>query len=239
MEPYYSRAGVTLYLGDCRDVLPTLARDSADLMVTDPPYGVGYVSNMRHESWGRIAGDDDARWVPEALSAACKRVLRKHRHAYVFGPVDLLPPEMAAKATLIWDKSDGGLGTGDLSIPWANTHEHITFAMTALGAVEQRSVGKGAARLRNGSVLRYAKRAGTGGRHPTEKPVDLLCRFIESSSLLGETVLDPFAGSGSTLVAAVVERRGGIGIEIEEKYAETAAKRCDSALNWLESASSF
>jgi site-specific DNA-methyltransferase (adenine-specific) len=68
-------------------------------------------------------------------------------------------------------------------------------------------------------------------RHPTEKPVALLRRLIESSSLIGETVLDPFLGSGSTIVAAIAEGRKGIGIELEERYVETAVERCDKALD--------
>jgi site-specific DNA-methyltransferase (adenine-specific) len=64
-------------------------------------------------------------------------------------------------------------------------------------------------------------------RHPTEKPVDVLRQMIESSSMIGELVLDPFAGSGSALVAAMIEDRRAIGIEVEERYCEEAAK-------WLE-----
>lgn len=233
MEPYYSRAGVTLYLGDCRDVLPTLAKGSAGVLVTDPPYGMGYQSNYgkNHDA---IVGDDDASWVPEAIAAAC-RVLRVKRHAYVFGPPALVGPPLVAAVEMVWDK--GAVGMGDLTLPWAPQHEPITFAAHYPHTEKNTKRGGGVARLRAGSILAYPRPQAK--RHPTEKPVELLCRLIESSSLLGEIVLDPFAGVGSTLVAAVVERRHAVGIEIEEKYAETAAKRCDAALNWLESASSF
>ena len=80
--------------------------------------------------------------------------------------------------------------------------------------------------MRRGTVLRYPNTRGRGAtRHPTEKPVALLRELIESSSRFGETVLDPFIGSGSTLVAAALEGRKAIGIEIEERYCEIAANR--------------
>jgi len=64
--------------------------------------------------------------------------------------------------------------------------------------------------------------------HPTEKPIDILRQMVESSSVMGETVYDPFAGSGSTLIAAALEGRKAVGCEIEERYCEAAAKRFES-----------
>jgi site-specific DNA-methyltransferase (adenine-specific) len=98
--------------------------------------------------------------------------------------------------------------------------------------------GRGlAARLRQGSILSFQRpNSRAAKRHPTEKPVGLLRRLIESSSLIGETVFDPFLGSGSTLVAAIAEDRMGVGIEIDERYAETAAKRVDTALDFARDA---
>lgn len=223
MTPYYERDGLVIYLGDCRDVLPTLDRESADLLVTDPPYGVGYRSNYGG-NFEAIAGDDDAAWVPDALRAAC-RVLRDKRHAYVFGPRELVAEPLRAAVELVWDK--GALSMGDLTQPWAAAHEPITFAVQVRGSEKGR--GNLPARLRSGSILRYSRPAAR--RHPTEKPVALLRRLIESSSLTGEMVLDPFLGCGSTLVAAVAEGRRGIGIEMDEGYAETAAIRIDAALD--------
>jgi site-specific DNA-methyltransferase (adenine-specific) len=229
--PFYERDGITLYLGDCRVVLPSLAPRSCDLIVTDPPYGVGFVSGLRDGAgFGVIVGDDDASFVPSALSLACK-ALRVNRHAYIFGPDELLPDELAARTELIWDKSQ--VGPGNLASPWGPAHERIVFSMY-VPSIKNRSdgYGKGAARLRAGSVLRYPRPNARGAsRHPSEKPVPLLRRLIESSSHLGECVLDPFVGSGSTLVAAILEGRGGVGIEVEERYVALAAERCDKALD--------
>ncbi len=82
--------------------------------------------------------------------------------------------------------------------------------------------------MRRGTVLRSLRpHSRLVNRHPTEKPVDILRELIESSSRIGELVLDPFAGVGSTLVASWLESRRAIGIEIEERYCEIAAKRLE------------
>jgi len=120
---------------------------------------------------------------------------------------------------------------GNLSVPWGPQHEKITFATyeTSKANRERRGYGKLSARLRKGSVLRCLRHnAGSAKNHPSEKPVDILRQMIESSSVLGECVLDPYMGCGSTLVAAKLEGREGIGIELEEKYCEIAAKRLDA-----------
>ena len=222
MEPYWSDGTVTLYHGDCREILPCLPPCSADLLLTDPPYGQEYKSG-----WGShalIAGDDGSLDMAAVLTQACE-VLRRGRHAYIFGPAVLNGTPLTTAAELIWDK--GITGMGDLSLPWAPSHELITFA-TYEPSKANRAKGSGrlSARMRQGSVLRV-QRAHSGGSllHPTEKPVELLRQLIESSSCLGETVLDPFAGVGSTLVAAALEGRRAIGIEIEDRYCETAVKR--------------
>lgn len=228
--PFYERAGVVIYCGDGRDVLPHLERDSADLLVTDPPYGVDYRSN-RGKNFDRIEGDDDAAWVAPVLADVCARILRQHRHAYVFGGTDLLPDQLTGRAELIWDK--GQFGSGDLALPWGRAHEPLTFASNERSrANRERGAGNLAARLRSGSVLRYARPNGAGvTRHPNEKPVGLLRELIESSSQLDETVLDPMCGSGSTLVAAIAEGRKAVGIELDARYAMVAAERCDRALD--------
>ena len=94
----------------------------------------------------------------------------------------------------------------------------------------ERGSGRLSARLRKGAVIRCQRTNGQATKyHPTQKPVDVLRQLIESSSLLGELVLDPFMGVGSTLVAAIAEERRAIGIEVEEKYCERAAERCRAA----------
>ena len=231
--PIYETARATLYCADALDVLPTMPASAIDLLVTDPPYGVEFRSNMRKATprFDAIAGDDSTD-IGELVVAASLRCLRKHRHLYVFGPFEEAMVAMTGVTRpvgLIWDK--GKLGMGDLTLPYGPSWEPIFFATSAptpkgngLG-----EPGRLSASLRRGSVLRYNRRCATKYRHPTEKPVELLRALIECSSLPGETVLDPFAGSGSTMVAAVLAGRRAIGIELTEEYAALSAERLAEA----------
>jgi DNA modification methylase len=233
MTPYYEHGGITIYHGDCREVLSRL--DLVDLIVTDPPYGIGYVSGQRDAmgTLGPIVGDRDSAAVVEILGLAVK-TLREARHAYIFGPLDLSSLPLGGRTELIWDK--GSVGMGDLSLPWGSSHERIAFGVRIKSAKNRSDgYGNGAARLRRGTVLRVPRmNSRQNANHPTEKPVALLRELIESSSRIGEIVLDPFMGCGSTLVAAAKEARRAIGIEIEERYCEIAAKRLQQEVLPLE-----
>lgn len=222
MKPYYEHAGITIYHGDCREVLPTLAQ--VDLIVTDPPYGVKWRSNYRQERFESIHGDDSVEAALEGVRLGL-RALRDGRHVYAFGKFDFSGLHVSSPVELIWDK--GAMTTGNLSIPWGKQHEPIQFFVYQ-SSTAHRDSGKGAlsARLRRGSVLQVPRVNGNGkDEHPTEKPVLLLRMLIEASSCIGETVLDPFSGVGTVLQAAKEETRRAIGIEIEERYCEIAAKR--------------
>ncbi|NLZ19357.1 MAG: site-specific DNA-methyltransferase [Bacteroidales bacterium] len=220
----------TLYLGDCLEILPSLPGGVADLILTDPPYGVEFVG--RAGVHGMLVNDhkgfDVTPYIAEAL-----RCLRRHRHVYVFGPLDISKLKLCSPAELIWDKEMFGLG--NLAIPWGCQHEKITFAIYETGkAAREGGSGILAARLRRGSVLRCLRpNSQRASVHPTEKPVDILAQMIESSSMLGETVLDPFMGSGSTVVAALAERRKAIGVEIDPKYFDIACRRIEQAQKQL------
>jgi site-specific DNA-methyltransferase (adenine-specific) len=224
MRPYYEEAGVTIYHGDCREVATGLGDGSMDLIVTDPPYGVRWSSGLRMLAFDDIANDDGCLDVPHVLDEML-RVLRNCRHAYIFGRFDWAGTRIRQAVELIWDK--GQIGPGDLSLPWGPQHEVITFGVYVQSDKNTRdNYGRLSARLRRGSVLRVPRYNATAvDLHPTEKPVDLLRQLIESSSILGDVVFDPFAGVGSTLVAARMEGRTAIGIEIDERYCEIAAER--------------
>lgn len=226
VTPYYEGHGVVLYHGDCRDVIPSL--EPSDLLLTDPPYGVSWRSSRgAHDV---LTGDDGsltpAMWLPLAL-----RATRRGRHAYVFGlqerDIDREWP-MCGLAELVWDK--GVMGLGDITSPWGPAHEPILFGVQEISKANRaKNYGVTAARLRKGSVLHVQRpHSAQTLRHPTEKPVELLRILIESSSTFGETVLDPFAGSGSTLEAAILEGRRAIGIEIDERFCDAAARRLEA-----------
>lgn len=223
MNPYYDDGAVTIYHGDCREIVLGLGGTTVDLIITDPPYGIAYQSG--NGSMPSIANDDGTFDVETVIRDACK-LLRIHRHLYVFGPCDLTAVTIGATAELVWDK--GKPGMGNMALPWGPSHERIAFGVWAPPTYRsQKGDGGMAAKMRQGSVLRVPKTNNGRGAllHPTAKPVQLLRLLIEASSTFDELVLDPFMGAGSTLVAAKVEGRRAIGIELEERYCEVAAKR--------------
>lgn len=229
MTPHYEDDFATLYRGDALEVLPELDKGSADLLLTDPPYGVRWQSGRRRESYPLIPGDESTD-VARAILAESLRVLRNRRHLYVFGPesiVDGLP--IGAKAELVWDRMTKG--SGDLTSPWGPQHDRITFATHVSDGprAQQTAGGKLSARLRKGSIIRAQRPHGGGAGHPTRKPVSLMRDLVESSSVRGETVLDPCAGTGATGVAAVLAGRRVILIELETPWADEAARRLEAA----------
>lgn len=206
----------TLYLGDCRDVLPTLPCPAG--VLTDPPFGIAYKSGYATDQlWAggrRIANDADTSVRDVAL-----------------GEIDLLgrPPMLVfgsrkrpephdTKMVLIWDKGPA-LGMGDLSLPWKPTTEEIYVLNNGwVGARDKGSV------IYHPPVQSMAK---NGRQHPNEKPVGLLRKLLQSFP--DGAILDPFMGSGSTGVAAVLEGRDFIGCEIDPVYFDIACKRIEDA----------
>jgi DNA modification methylase len=209
---------VTLYGGRCEDVLPTLGKDAADVVVTDPPYGMNYQSN-KGKNFTAIEGDDGKLDLDAIYVAVC-RVLRRGRHIYAFGGLgfgDATP--ICGKTQIVWDKSI--VGMGDLTLPWAASHEMIDFGVYELSKVnrDEKGYGKLVARMRQGTVVNVQRRqSGQVNRHPTEKPVELLAQLIES-----------FVGSGSTCVAAIITGRRSIGIELDPQYHQVAIDRVVAA----------
>jgi DNA modification methylase len=197
--------GITLIHGDCREVLPHLP--PVDLVLTDPPYGTQAVVCCRGdgEQWS-IEGDDDTSLRDQALNElngmpfAC------------FGSWKVARPK-GTQYVLVWDK---GLhvGAGDLAFPWkATSWEEIYIS------------GGGWSGHRGPGVLRYNAISPNFVHrfHRTEKPLPLMKEIVSKSP--SGRILDPFAGSGTTLVAAKQLGRKAIGIEIEERYCQIAANR--------------
>lgn len=200
MTPYYSDDSVTLYHGDCLEVTEWLA---ADVLVTDPPYGMSYQSGWP-ASWSRyVGGDDSIHLRDEALWEWGERP------ALVFGTWRVAKPD-DVKQTLIWDKGDDP-GMGDLSLPWGSFWEEIYV------------LGRGFTGRRQSGILRGWRCAKSGRDHPTPKPVGLMEHLIARCP--EGVIADPFVGSGSTLVAAKNLGRKAIGVELEERYCEIAARR--------------
>jgi len=201
MKPYYDEDGVVIYHGDCLAIIGAL---QADVMVTDPPYGMAY----RSWSGARVRGDGSVAARDAALE------LWHPRPAIAFGRWSVERPR-GVRLRLIWDKGEWP-GMGDLALPWGPSDEEIYV------------IGEGWSGKRMGSVYRSDRMAAQDASHPTQKPVQLLERIIERCP--PGVVLDPFMGSGTTLVAAKNLGRRAVGIEIEEKYCEIAAKRCSQGV---------
>ncbi|WP_397586785.1 DNA-methyltransferase [Sphingobium fuliginis] len=190
-----------LYLGDCRDILPTLPK--VDAVVTDPPYGIGAAKGKAHSSirdnseWEQQNWDDarpDNRTFHMILARAAKAAIWGGNYF-----ADLLP---ASSGWLVWRKPEAetGFSLADVELCWT-TEDFASRCRT------------------------YARR--DGNDHPTQKPVSIMLwtlGFIE-----GQTILDPFMGSGSTGVAAVQMGRQFIGIEREPKYFDIACRRIEDA----------
>lgn len=237
-EVLYQSARATVIWGDCRDpqVIAQVPMHYG-LLCTDPPYGRAYRSN-HGGNFEQITGDDGtidwpavlAEWVGPAGTKM--RGLAEKRHVYVFGyrPDDISGPlRLSGTTDLVWDKAN--IGMGDLEAPWGPAHEPIAFGVHVKSKAN-RDAGSGrlAARLRKGSVLKYLRPNSTGvRRHPNEKPVPLMADLIESSTLRGDLVVDPCAGSGSTGVAAVLEGRRCFLVEYDRGYAELAVERIKAA----------
>lgn len=217
MRPYYQDDLVTLYHGDCREVLPGL---SCDVIVSDPPYGADATSGWGGAFGGlRIVGDASTELRDWLAHYATTRRLP----ALLFGSPRIARP-LGCRAVLIWDKGEH-VGMGDLSLPWSPNYEEIHV------------LGVGWHGHRGSSVIRSLSPAAFSARsrvHPMQKPVGLMAALIEKAP--DGVVADPFAGSGATLAAAKLLGRRAIGIEIEERYCEVAAKRLAQEVLPLESA---
>jgi site-specific DNA-methyltransferase (adenine-specific) len=213
-----------IYHGDCLDIMPTLADKSVDMILTDPPYGMKYQSARRTATpqFDKIENDDTVDWLPVLLKE-CWRVLKDDSHVYMFCNDYAISDfrrafELAgfkAKRTLVWVKNNHT--SGDLHGDYGNKTEFIVYAQ------------KGRRLLRGGrdtNVLSFNRVSHL--QHPTQKPVDLCEYLIGKSSNEGDTVLDPFAGSGTTGVACLNTGRKFILIEKDASYCEIIKNRIEN-----------
>jgi DNA modification methylase len=198
----------TLYLGDCREILPTLGK--VDAVVTDPPYGISHSSN-HGASWegSKIANDGD--------TSVRDEVLQRFDNVAAFGTWKT-PPIDRTKGALVWDKGPA-FGMGDLRFPWKGSWELIYVRGNAWRGVRDEGV------LRGHIQVSWESQ---GRAHPHQKPVTL-CEALLQKLPANFIILDPFMGSGTTGVACAKLGRKFIGIEIEPKYFDIACRRIDEA----------
>lgn len=197
----------TLYLGDCREILPTLP--PVDALVTDPPYGMAFRSNYRATKHADISGDK----TEELLAWSCGIPASHSR--YIFCRWDNLYSCPKPRSLVTWVKNNWSMG--DLE------HEHARQTEVMLFYP---GPGHFFPRGRPQDVIRAPRT--DNDNHPTEKPVQLMQAVIEWT---GGTVCDPFMGSGTTGVAALRLGRKFIGIELDPIHFDTACRRITAASN--------
>lgn len=223
-EIYYQDPAVRIYSGDCLDVMRSMPSGSVDLIVTDPPYGMGYVSARRKHSNDvtvPIVNDEEFdpgfnwAWIREA-----HRVMKDNTHIYLFCSDhhlgrfrEIVGHYFDIKRLLVWVKDNHS--SGDLEGDYGHKTEFILFAHKGRRKLN-------GARLPN--VLEYPRVNNL--LHSCQKPEPLIGLLIEKSSKPGEVVFDPFLGSGTTAKEAKRLGRKGWGVEVVDTYLKIAADRC-------------
>lgn len=208
MIPYYADDFVTIYHGDCREVLQGITVEP-DLLLSDPPYGMNYT----HGGYGKgktygfegilIKGDEEPFDPAHLLAFPAKRRI-------LWGANHYAPRLPASPGWVIWDKRCGRGVTdqSDCELAWS---DFLTVARVFSAYW--------------GGAVRSGREQKEGRLHVNQKPVALMTWCIDLAGLGTNLVLDPYMGSGSTLRAAKDLGRKAIGIEFEEAHCETAAKR--------------
>ena len=236
IAPYYDSGGVTIYLGDSRDLLPLLTT-TADAVVTDPPYNIGTpqrITDTRSADKPLIGGDfgvfdngavTPAEWVPMA-----RRLMRRGGVLLAFygsrslDRLLLADPEMEVIQDFHWCKSNAPVPMRKVGFSWAT---ETGYAMRRRG--ERHRVNTDAGFSPNwfsSPVCGGAERTD----HPTQKPLSVMLWLIRHWTFPGDLVLDPFAGTGTTLVAAKQSGCRAVGIERDRRWCDVAASRLEQSV---------
>lgn len=211
MKPYYDEDGITIYHADCLEILPDIDPADIDLLLTDPPYGIGlstfYHDNGRSTQGGRhawpaknhppVVGDESS-FDPSHLLRFGKAVLFGANHF-----ADKLP---TSSSWIVWNRLSGANDGADAELAWSN-----------LG---------GTVRMFSHMWTGYRRDSEIGFHvHPTQKPVALMEWILDRWTEPGDLILDPYMGSGPVAKACHLMGRRYIGVEIEERYCEIAVQR--------------
>ncbi len=200
--------GVTLYLGDCREIMPTLGK--VDTVVTDPPYGINYDPKTYAGSFADGVSGDKTEFDPAFLLAVPGRKILWGANNYA--------ATLPRGGWFVWDKrcseaADRLLGS-PFELAWTDNAKSFRIARI----------------LHAGKLNADGQWDQLSRVHPTQKPIKLMQWCIQQLPATTQTVLDPFMGSGTTGVAAVSLGRKFVGIEIEQKYFDIACRRISEAL---------
>ena len=213
MQPYYDHNGIVIYNGDCRDVLPTI--ETANAIVTDPPYGIG---------WGRATWEDDPTQYPLLMGWLVAQANRIVADGFVFVFQTMKNVNsfhewfphgwriFAACKNFAQIRPTGVWHAWDPVVFWRNGpntgpnsgHVNRDYHVGNVAGVLREKCG-----------------------HPCPRPFDTMLHIVQCAVSNGGLVVDPFCGIGTTLKAAKETNRKAIGIELEERYCEIAAKRLE------------
>jgi adenine-specific DNA-methyltransferase len=213
--PYYEKDGIALYHGDCREILPQFPPDIFDLVLTDPPYLVSY-SCRWGSAWNPIEGDSDPSWVIPVYSELFRTLKQDslcltfygwpHAETFLsswrlvgFRPISVF----------ILVKRQIGLG-------YFTRAQHEQAYLLAKGRPPKPDIAPSDVLEWHSSGLPF---------HPNQKPLGAVAQLLTAFSNDCSVVLDPFSGSGTTLLAAKACGRKAVGIEIEERFCEITAMR--------------
>ena len=210
---YHETEHGILHCGDCLDILPKLADKSVDLVLTDPPYGIGIdgqresinVNPKHNRKQHEFMGWDNSIPHPDTFS----NMMRISYNQIIWGAnyfISVLSD--GHKGWVVWDKGQRGLTMSDCELAYTS-FDKPTRIVTA-----------------NRMQIQI-----DGAVHPTQKPVFLFEWCLHNYSESGNLILDPFAGSGTTAIACIRLNRKYILIEKEEKYCEIAARRIETELD--------
>lgn len=232
-RPYYQDESVRLYHGDARELLPQVLPDAPQVWLTDPPYSSGGFQEAGRASgsigkMGALTSGD--RIAADTLSTRgymnLLRDVLRHSHNAVeiamftdwrmwVNTTDALEyAGFTLRAMVVWAKGNNGIGR-----PWRNQHELIAFGMRQAASKDRIA--------KHGNVIDCARSG--NANHPTEKPIELVSKVLDNM-LPGCVVVDPFAGSGTTLRAAKNLGIPAIGIERERAYCDVAVDRLGQAV---------
>jgi len=198
MKPYYEHDGIVIYHGDCREVLPL----DCDVIISDPPYGMAIDVDKFHQ-----APDAHQYWhgVEHSGGVSVELLLSMNKPMVLFGANGYSSRLPDHPGWIVWDKQSDGFHQGSpAELAWSNCLTNLRMFRLNYRGFTMRDDPK---------------------EHPMQKPLELMCWVLALREIPQGTILDPYMGAGTTLVAAKKIGRKAIGIEIEERYCEIAAKR--------------
>lgn len=247
LSPYYETDDAMLFLGNSLSVLDKLEPESIDMIFADPPYflsndGItcyaGKMVSVNKGDWDKISSVDEKHEFNRAWIRLCKKVLKQNGTIWISGTlhniysIGLALEQEGLKIinNITWQKTNPPPNLAcrcfthsTETILWAQKNEKKAKHFFNYQLMKEQNGGKQMKDVWTGSLT--PKKEKTEGKHPTQKPIYILERIIEASTVEGDMVLDPFCGSSTTGVAATRLNRKYIGIDKEQEYIDLSVRR--------------